>query len=163
MNADVNIDIDNLDLGSEILKPLRPLRAHLLLTDGILRIADIEAKTAQGELVGMVQLDGQKELALWELDLKWKNIKLEQWLNLTRSENQTPYVTGEVKGAAQLKGQGRSTARGGGGAARPPGFRRMPRHRWRLRILLPRGGGRPGRRGLHPPHLPRPLEHPGRA
>ncbi|BET26378.1 hypothetical protein EV673_0519 [Limnobacter thiooxidans] len=110
MNADVNIDIDNLDLGSEILKPLRPLRAHLLLTDGILRIADIEAKTAQGELVGMVQLDGQKELALWELDLKWKNIKLEQWLNLTRSENQTPYVTGEFKGAAQLKGQGRSTA-----------------------------------------------------
>lgn len=110
MNADVNIDIDNLDLGSEILKPLRPLRAHLILTDGIFRIENIEAKTAQGEMVGMVQLDGQKELALWELDLKWKNIKLEQWLNLTRSENQTPYVTGEVKGAAQLKGQGRSTA-----------------------------------------------------
>jgi uncharacterized protein involved in outer membrane biogenesis len=110
MDADVVIDIDNFDLGSEVLKPLRPLKAHLLLADGLLRIEDIEARTAQGQLTGMVQLNGREELALWELDLNWQGIQLEQWLNLKQSGNQTPYVTGEVKGGAKLTGQGRSTA-----------------------------------------------------
>lgn len=110
MNADVKIDIDNLDLGSEIVKPLRPLRAHLTLTDGILKIDKIEADTVQGQLTGMVQLDGREALALWELDLNWKGIQLEQWLNLKNPQDQSPYVTGLLKGSAQLKGQGRSTA-----------------------------------------------------
>ena len=69
MDADVRIDIDNLDLGSEILKPLRPLRAHLVLADGVLRISEIDAKTTQGEMAGMVQLDGRKDVALWEMDI----------------------------------------------------------------------------------------------
>lgn len=110
MDADVQIDIDNLDLGSEILKPLRPLRAHLELTSGVLRISDIEAKTAQGQLAGMVQLDGREDIALWEVDLGWAGVQLEQWLQLTRSPNQPPYVTGRMNGAAKLKGKGRSTA-----------------------------------------------------
>ncbi|WP_334119251.1 AsmA family protein [Limnobacter sp.] len=110
MDADVQIDIDNLDLGSEILKPLRPLRAHLGLTGGVLRISDIEAKTAQGQLAGIVQLDGREDIALWEVDLGWAGVQLEQWLKLTRPSNQPPYVTGRMNGAAKLKGKGRSTA-----------------------------------------------------
>lgn len=110
MDADVRIDIDNLDLGSEILKPLRPLRAHLALTGGVLRISDIEAKTAQGQLAGMVQLDGREDIALWEADLGWAGVQLEQWLKLKRRANQPPYVTGRMNGAAKLKGKGRSTA-----------------------------------------------------
>lgn len=110
MNADVKINIDNLDLGSSIVKPLRPLRAHLTLTDGILKIDKIEADTDQGQLTGMVQLDGREALAFWELDLNWKGIQLEQWLNLKNPQDQTPYVTGKVNGSAKLKGQGRSTA-----------------------------------------------------
>lgn len=110
MNADVKIDIDNLDLGSNIVKPLRPLRAHLTLTDGVLKIDKIEAETEQGQLTGVVQLDGREALALWELDLNWKGIRLDQWLNLRNPQDQSPYVTGMLKGSAQLKGQGRSTA-----------------------------------------------------
>ncbi|MEQ9106438.1 MAG: AsmA family protein [Limnobacter sp.] len=110
MDADVRIDIDNLDLGSEILKPLRPLRAHLALTSGVLRISDIEAKTAQGQLAGMVQLDGREDIALWEVDLGWAGVQLEQWLKLKRPAKQPPFVTGRMNGAAKLKGKGRSTA-----------------------------------------------------
>lgn len=110
MDADVQIDIDNLDLGSEILKPLRPLRAHLVLTDGVLQISDIDAKTAQGQLAGAVQLDGRDDIALWTTDLTWENVQLEQWLNLTRAKDQPPYFTGNMNGLAKLKGKGRSTA-----------------------------------------------------
>jgi AsmA family protein len=110
MDADVRIDIDNLDLGSEILKPLRPLRAHLVLTDGVLRISDIDAKTAQGQLAGLVQLDGREDIALWDTDLKWENVQLEQWLNMKRADGQPPYFTGNMNGIAKLKGKGRSTA-----------------------------------------------------
>ena len=110
MNADVQIDIDNLDLGSEILKPLRPLRAHLVLTDGVLRISDIDAKTAKGQLAGMVQLDGRGDIALWDTDLNWENVQLEQWLNMTRANDEPPYFTGNMNGLAKLQGKGRSTA-----------------------------------------------------
>lgn len=110
MDADVRIDIDNLDLGSEILKPLRPLRAHLVLSDGVLRISEIDAKTAKGQLAGMVQLDGREDIALWDTDLTWENVQLEQWLNMTRANDQPPYFTGNMNGLAKLKGKGRSTA-----------------------------------------------------
>ncbi|MCR2747524.1 AsmA family protein [Limnobacter parvus] len=110
MNADIRIDIDNLDLGSEILKPLRPLRAHLLLTDGVLRISEIDAKTAQGEMAGMVQLDGREDVAMWEMDLKWEGVQLEQWLAIPRAAQEPPYFTGRMNGFAKLKGQGQSTA-----------------------------------------------------
>ena len=110
MDADVRIDIDNLDLGSEILKPLRPLRAHLVLSDGVLRISEINAKTAKGQLAGMVQLDGREDIALWDTDLTWENVQLEQWLNMTRANDQPPYFTGNMNGLAKLKGKGRSTA-----------------------------------------------------
>ncbi len=110
MDADVKIDIDNLDLGSEILKPLRPLRAHLAVTEGVLTISDIQAKTAKGELAGSVQLDGREDIAIWNVDLNWANVQLEQWLNIPRAGNELPYVTGTMNGAATLSGQGRSTA-----------------------------------------------------
>jgi AsmA family protein len=110
MDADVKIDIDNLDLGSEILKPLRPLRAHLTVTEGVLTISNIEAKTAKGQLAGTVQLDGREDVAVWDVDLNWADVQLEQWLNIPRAGNEPPYVTGTMNGAAKLKGQGRSTA-----------------------------------------------------
>jgi AsmA family protein len=110
MDADVKIDIDNLDLGSEILKPLQPLRANLTVTEGVLTISNIEAKTAKGQLAGVVQLDGREDVAVWDVDLNWANVQLEQWLNMPRAGNEPPYVTGTMNGAAKLKGQGRSTA-----------------------------------------------------
>lgn len=110
MNADVAIDIDNLDLGSDILKPLKPLRAHLVLDDGVLSIKDIDARTAQGNLAGAAQLDGRKNIAIWTTDLKWEGVQLDQWLDLKRTGEQPPYVTGKMNGFAKLEGKGKSTA-----------------------------------------------------
>lgn len=110
MNANVLIDIDNLDLGTSFLAPLKPLRTHLVLTDGVLSLKDIEARTSEGRLFGVVQLDGRNPVALWTADLRWADIRLESWLQQTRGGDAPPYITGRLGGQARVAGQGKSTA-----------------------------------------------------
>ncbi len=110
MDANVLIDIDRLDLGSGLLEPLEPLRTHLVLTDGVLTLRDLEARTGQGRLLGVVQLDGRRSLALWTADLRWSDVRLERWIHQARAAGAPPYATGRVSGQARVAGQGRSTA-----------------------------------------------------
>lgn len=58
MDANVQVDIAELHTGTDVLAQLRPLRAHLLLADAVLTLADIEARTTKGRLLGHLQLDG---------------------------------------------------------------------------------------------------------
>ena len=111
MDANVLIDINKLDLGSGLLQPLEPLRTHLMLTDGVLTLRDLEARTGQGRLGGTVQLDGRNAQALWTADLRWDGVRLESWINQERKNNNAPpYVTGSLNGRARVAGQGKSTA-----------------------------------------------------
>ena len=111
MDANVLIDIDSLDLGSSLLEPLRPLRSHLLVNDGVLTLRDLDARTGQGRLAGTVQLDGRNNAqALWTADLRWAGVRLERWIHQTRANNAPPYLTGDFTGQARVSGQGRSTA-----------------------------------------------------
>ena len=111
MNANVLVAIDSMDLGSQVLAPLEPLRAHLVLDDGVLTLNDLDARTAQGRLSGMVQFDGRRnERALWRADLRWADVKLEQWIHAARSGDAPPYVTGRLSGRVSVDGEGRSTA-----------------------------------------------------
>lgn len=110
MDANVLVDIDDLDLGTALLQPLRPLRAHLVLTDGVLALNDIDARTAQGRLAGRVKLDGRQATALWTTDVQWADVRLENWVKQDRAANAPPYIAGRLNGAAKLAGQGRSTA-----------------------------------------------------
>ncbi len=110
MNANVLIDIRDVDLNTSLLEPLRPLHAHLQLEGGVLTITDIDARTADGRLMGMLRLDGRATNALWNTDLRWDGVRLERWLKLARAEGAPPYVSGKLNGRALLRGQGRSTA-----------------------------------------------------
>ncbi len=110
MNANVLIAIDSVDLGSGRLEPLKPLRAHLLLSDGVLSLRDIDARTGQGRLNGLVQLDGRTALALWTADLRWAGVRLESWIHQARPKPLPPYATGQLSGQARVAGQGKSTA-----------------------------------------------------
>lgn len=110
MDANVLVDIDDLDLGSSILEPLRPLHAHLVLANGVLALRDIDARTGQGNLGGEVQLDGRAAQALWNAQLHWNGVKLESWIKQKRADNAPPWVTGRLDGQATLAGQGKSTA-----------------------------------------------------
>ncbi len=111
MNANVLVDIDTVDLGSGLLEPLKPLRAHLMLADAVLVLRDIDARTGQGRLAGTVQLDGRNaSIALWNADVRWDGVRLESWIHQARANNAAPYVSGVLKGEARVAGQGKSTA-----------------------------------------------------
>lgn len=110
MDADVRIDIAEVDLNNRFLEPLRPLHAQLQMAGGVLRLTGIEARTGQGSLVGDVSLDGHGSQALWRADLRWDGVKLEQWLRYVRANGVPPYVSGTLRGRASVQGQGRSTA-----------------------------------------------------
>ena len=110
MNANVLIDIDSVDLGSGLLEPLKPLRTHLVLSDGVLTLRDLDARTGQGHLVGTVVLDGRAAQALWTADLRWDGVRLESWIHQARANNAPPYATGSLHGRARVAGHGRSSA-----------------------------------------------------
>lgn len=110
MNANVLLAFDTVDLGDLFARPLSPLRTHLTLKDGKLRLDDIVARTADGTVKGLVALDGTGQVALWNTDLRWNDVRLERWLQQEREDNQPPYVAGRLVGRAQLHGEGRSTA-----------------------------------------------------
>jgi uncharacterized protein involved in outer membrane biogenesis len=110
MDADVLVDIAELDTGTEVLAQLRPLRAHLLLADGVLTLSDIEAQTAKGRLLGHLQFDGRGKQAKWTADLRLLSVDLAQWLQLKRDENKPPYLSGKLDAQVVVAGSGRSSA-----------------------------------------------------
>jgi hypothetical protein len=111
MNANVVIDIAQMDLGSDTLAPLEPLKGHLVLDSSVLTISDLQARTAQGELTGRLALDGrQQNKALWQADLNVNNVVIENWVKALKPEGRPPYLTGRINGRAMVKGEGQSTA-----------------------------------------------------
>ena len=110
MDADVLIDISEVNLNTALLEPLRPLRAHLQLTQGVLTLSKLNASTGQGKLMGKLRLDGRAAKALWNADLRWEGIRLERWISQRRSKGASPYISGKLNGSAKVQGQGRSTA-----------------------------------------------------
>lgn len=110
MDANVLVDIAMFDPGTTLIEPLRPVRAHILLADGVLTIADFEGSTAQGRLAGYLQLDGRDGQALWTADMRALGVDLAQWLRLKRKADAPPYLSGKIDALVKVKGQGRSTA-----------------------------------------------------
>jgi uncharacterized protein involved in outer membrane biogenesis len=110
MDANVVFDVAYLDLGTPVLQPFRPIRTHLVLTDGVLTLGDIDAATAQGRMRGYLQLDGRQDAALWTADLRLLDVRLEQFLNLERGNGKPAYVAGRMDAQVKVKGRGKSTA-----------------------------------------------------
>jgi uncharacterized protein involved in outer membrane biogenesis len=110
MDANIVAEVGVFDPGTGVIEPLRPARVHVLLADGVLTLADVEGVTAQGRLVGYLQLDGRGDKALWTADLRFLGVNLAQWLRLKRAASQPPYLSGKLDALVKVKGQGRSTA-----------------------------------------------------
>jgi uncharacterized protein involved in outer membrane biogenesis len=110
MDANVLFDIGVFDSGTDLIEPLRPARAHLLLADGVLTLADFQGVTAQGKLAGYLQLDGRGDRALWTADMRLLGVNLAQWLRFKRSADAPPYLSGKLDALVKVKGAGRSAA-----------------------------------------------------
>jgi len=110
MDANVLVDLDQLDFGTSQLRPAAPLRGHIRLADGVLRIDQLQATLAQGVLSGQLLLDGRQATARWDLNLTGRQLTIEQALPATRRAGQAPYASGRLDGNLTLNGRGNSTA-----------------------------------------------------
>ena len=110
MDADVHIALDQVDMHSQLLEPLRPFHARLQLQAGVLTLSDINTRTAQGHLGGSLSLNGQQNRAHWVAALNWDGVQLQRWVHQQRAAGQPPFVTGQLQGYAKVQGVGRSTA-----------------------------------------------------
>ncbi len=110
MDADVLIDIDEVNLNTPYLLPLRPVHAHLLLAGGTLTVQDIQASLGQGSLRGRARLDGRGTQAIWDTDLRVDGVRLEHWLRQKGGNEPPRFASGQLSGHVALRGQGRSTA-----------------------------------------------------
>jgi uncharacterized protein involved in outer membrane biogenesis len=112
MDADVDIRLSQVDLGSTLLQPLRPLKARLLLRRGVLALVDLDTRTGQGRLSGQLRLDGRTSPARFDTDLRWDGVQLARWLQPPpqRRGSRQPWVSGRLGGRARLHGHGSSTA-----------------------------------------------------
>ncbi|XHS77934.1 AsmA family protein [Burkholderiaceae bacterium UC74_6] len=104
MDADVNISLSALDLGSRSLAPFAPISARLQLQDNLLSLQDLRAGVAGGQISADATLSARVEPPLWQVKLGVQNMALEHWLRTTHA------VTGRLRGQAEVQGTGRSTA-----------------------------------------------------
>lgn len=138
MQADVQINIDQLDFGGTAVAPLHTVTAHLLLADAVLQLQDLNAQAAGGRITGTSRLDGRGDPARWAADLELKGLDLAGWVRgvqtpaaagsapaatqtgALKKQRQAAhaggaqavqaYLTGELSGSVHVVGQGRSTA-----------------------------------------------------
>lgn len=138
MDADVQVNIDEVDFGTEKMASLRQLQTRLRLQAGVLRLEDLQAVVSGGSVKGLTQLDANASPARWEARLDFAGIDLAGWLRglrpasapgdapaatatkaLKREREQArqggdqpvqAYLTGVLSGNLQVRGEGRSTA-----------------------------------------------------
>ncbi|MBA3478947.1 MAG: AsmA family protein, partial [Lautropia sp.] len=108
MNADVAIDLKQLDLGTDALRPLQSLKAKLLLDKGVLKLQDLKSNLAGGTLAGAIVLDGSAEnkAPVFDTRLKWERVDLKSWVRASDEY----FIAGRFSGETLLKGTGNSTA-----------------------------------------------------
>jgi uncharacterized protein involved in outer membrane biogenesis len=108
MNADVALDLQKLDLGTDALRPLSSLKARLLLENGVLRLQDLKSDLAGGTVTGSTVLDSSAsdKPPVFDARLKWNRVELKNWITISGGY----FVAGRFSGETLLKGAGKSTA-----------------------------------------------------
>lgn len=122
LDASVAVDLAKVDLGSAFRQPIAPLRGKLTLDGGEMTLTNIDARTAQGHLVGTLAINARPTRPEWRADLGWDGVHLDNWLKAAKpaaddirrqakgNPEPPPWFTGSLHGRTQLVGHGQSTA-----------------------------------------------------
>lgn len=110
MDARVAVALNELDLGTANLEPLKPVNGSLALEDGVLTLSHLNAGVAGGEITGNARLDTRPAQPQWLASLDVDNMAIERWLKPDMKLLTTHPVTGRLKARLDVQGTGRSTA-----------------------------------------------------
>lgn len=132
MDADVAVDVAQLDFGTAALAPFDGVKARVRLADGVLSIDDLRGHVGKGRVAGRTRLDGRGDTAAWSADLELRGVEIEDWIQGVKKEPKdardpkgakapanpkeaapgkaVAYVTGEMVAVVNVTGRGKSTA-----------------------------------------------------
>lgn len=111
MDADVQVDIAQLDFGTTAMAPLQGVKTRVRLAGGVLKLDDLKASVSGGSIAGSTQLDANASPAAWVARLDFKAIDMAGWLRGLSTDG-APASAPSAKGAATLKKE-RNQARQG--------------------------------------------------
>ena len=103
-NADVHFRGESI-LGERL--PLKKMKAHLIVSDGVLKLAPIDFDVAGGNLIASIEMDGRQPRIATRADITAKGLHLGQ---LFPDSQLAGANTGMMGGRAQLVGSGNSIA-----------------------------------------------------
>jgi len=116
MNANVQVDLDELDFGTPSITPMTDIKAHLTLANSRLDLSALSARVAGGLLTGSTRLQGDQRPPHWEATLKFAEVDLQRWIRaLNKGDASLPddspaYLSGTLNAKLSLTGQGSSVA-----------------------------------------------------
>jgi uncharacterized protein involved in outer membrane biogenesis len=138
MDADVQVAIDQLVFSTSAVTPLRNLRTHVLLANGVLEMQALKADVAGGQLSGSTRLDSRAQPPRWAAQLRFAGVDVAGWVRgvrtpagerkapastnapalrqqreeARRGDDKTPsaYLTGQLETTIDVSGAGQSTA-----------------------------------------------------
>ena len=84
MDANVLIDIGQLDLGTTALAPLLQVHTHLRLQQGVLQLDDLSAVAAGGKVNGSTRLDTRPAQPQWTATLAFVGLDVAGWVRGVR-------------------------------------------------------------------------------
>jgi uncharacterized protein involved in outer membrane biogenesis len=116
MNANVWVDLKQLDFGTPKIAPMTDLKVHLTLSDSRLTLADLSARVAGGLLTGSTSLQADQQPPQWKAVLRLAEVDLERWIRVlskgdaSQQDNAPAYLSGTLNAKLSLTGQGNSVA-----------------------------------------------------
>lgn len=85
--------------------PLRQLDLTLKLDHGVLKLDPVSMALSQGKIAGLVQIDARKDVPAVDVDLRFRDINLQQFV---LAGDAPPPIEGVMEARARLHGTGKS-------------------------------------------------------
>ena len=116
MNANVRVNLSQLDFGTSSVAPMTDLKVHLTLAKSQLDLSDLSARVAGGLLTGSTRLLADQSPPRWEAALRFADVDLQRWVpalnkgDASQPDDSPAYLSGTLNAKLSLSGQGNSVA-----------------------------------------------------
>ncbi len=116
MNANVQVNLAQLDFGTPKISAMTDLKVHISLQNSRLNLSDLSTRVAGGLLTGSTSLQADQRPPRWEAALRFAEVDLQRWIRaLNKGDASLPngspaYLSGMMNATMSLAGQGQSVA-----------------------------------------------------